>query len=251
MNETVAVPDRFTIDVWSDVICPWCYLGLTYLDRALAEFEHADRVDVVLHSYELDPTAPVRDEVPMVTRIARKYGTSEEQVEASQARIASLGEEVDLDFHFDRTARGNTFDAHRLLHRAREHGVQLELKTALFRAYFTDGDVVGEHDTLRRVAGEVGLPADAVAEVLDTDVHAGEVRADVDRARQMGVSGVPYFLFDGEVGFGGAQPPERMLRALDRLWAERRPDPEPPGLRDDDVGGDRDGDVCGPEGCEV
>jgi predicted DsbA family dithiol-disulfide isomerase len=239
-------PERLRIDVWSDVVCPWCYVGLTHLDRALAEFEHADRIDVVLHSYELDPGAPVRDEEPLVNRLARKYGTTIEQVEANQARIRLMGEEVGIEFNFDLTARGNTVDAHRLLHLAYEHDLQRELKDELFRAYFTRGEVVGEHDTLRRAAEAVGLPSDAVDKVLDSDLYADDVRADVEQARQMGVSGVPFFLFDGDIGFGGAQPPDRMLQALRRVWAERRP--EPAGLLDDLVA---DGEACGPEGCEI
>lgn len=239
-------PERLRIDVWSDVVCPWCYVGLTYLDRALAEFEHADKIDVVLHSYELDPGAPVRDEEPLVNRLARKYGTSIEQIEANQARIRRMGEEVGIEFNFDLTKRGNTIDAHRLLHLAHEHGLQRELKESLFRAYFTRGEVVGEHDTLRKAAAEVGLPSDAVEKVLDSDLYAADVATDIATARDMGVSGVPFFLFDGDLGFGGAQPPDRMLQALQRVWAERRP--EPAGLLDDLAEG---GEACGPEGCEV
>jgi predicted DsbA family dithiol-disulfide isomerase len=249
LGTTVSVADpeltRLRIDVWSDVICPWCHLGLAYLDRALAEFEHADAVDVVLHSFELDPTAPVRDEVPMLTRIAQKYGTTEEQVEASQARIRRLGEEVGLDLRFDQVVRGSTFDAHRLIHLAHHHGRQHEAKRALFRAVFTEGAAVGEHDTLRAVAAEVGLPADAVDDLLAGDRFAEAVRADTEVARRMGVTGVPYFLFNGEVGFGGAQPPERMLKALRAQWSDLTAASANAGL-----GVTGEGDVCGPEACE-
>ncbi|NLD78358.1 MAG: DsbA family oxidoreductase [Acidimicrobiales bacterium] len=243
---TRSQPERLRIDVWSDVVCPWCYVGLTNLDVALAEFEHADKIDVVLHSYELDPGAPVRDDQPVSVHIAKKYGISIEQAEASQARIRNMGEEVDIEFNFDLTVRSNTIDAHRLLHLAAEHGLQRELKTELFEAYFTRGEVVGEHDTLRQAALAVGLPADVVDQVLDSDLYSDEVRADVSAAREMGISGVPFFLLDGDLGFGGAQPPDRMLQALQRVWAERRP--EPAGLLDDLVS---DADACGPDGCEV
>lgn len=246
MSNATAQPERLQIDVWSDVVCPWCYIGLTYLDRALADFEHSDRIDVVLHSYQLDPSAPIRDDVSLVERLAAKYGTSIEQVEANQERIRRMGEEVGIEFNFDLTARGNTVDAHRLLHLAHEHGVQRKLKDALFGAYFTKGEVVGDHDTLRRLADEVGLPADAVEKVLSTDLYRSDVEDDITAAREMGVTGVPFFLFDGDLGFGGAQPPERMLQALRRVWAERRP--EPVGLLDDLTVG---GDACGPDGCEV
>lgn len=239
-------PGRLRVDVWSDVSCPWCHLGLTYLQAAIDGFEHGDHIDVVLHSFQLDPGAPMRDDVPVTTRIARKYGTSEEQVEASQARIRAAGEEVGLEFNFDLTVRSNTLDAHRLLHLAAEHDRQRALKEELFRAYFTRGEVVGDPAVLRRLAEVVGLPSDAVEKVLDTDLYADDVRADVEHARQLGVTGVPFFLFDGDVGFGGAQPPDRMLRALQRLWAERRPE-----SADSAMGSAADGETCGPEGCEV
>lgn len=212
---------RLRIDVWSDVVCPWCHLGLTYLDRALADFEHADRVDVVLRSYELDPGAPVRDEVPHLTRLARKYGTTEDAMRRSTARLEALGEEVGIDFRFEQAIRGNTAPAHRLVHLAREHGLQRAVKSALFAAYFTEGRPIGEAATLREIATEVGLPADGIDAVLDHERYADEVRADEAEARDLGISGVPFFLFDGEIGVGGAQPADRMLRALRTMWDER------------------------------
>lgn len=235
---------RLRVDVWSDVACPWCYMGLTYLDKALADFDHGDQIDVVLHSFELDPGAPVRDEVPLVTRLARKYGTTEEQIEASQTRISQLGKAVDIEFNFEVTARGSTFDAHRLLHLAADHGSQVALKRRLFVDYFTDGKVVGDADTLRQAADAVGLPSDEVEAVLSSDRYTDAVQADIAQAHELGVTGVPFFLFDGDLGLAGAQPPERMLQVLDRVWAERRP--EPAGLLDDLAA---DGEVCGPSGC--
>ncbi len=210
-----------TIEIWSDVVCPWCYLGVTYLHRALEEFEHADRVSLIYRSFQLEPDAPLHDGVPLVTRLARKYATTEAEIERSQQRLTALGAEVGVDFRFEMTARGNTFDAHRLIHLAAVVGRETETKSRLFRAYFTDGLVVGDHDVLRQVASEVGLPAGSVDEMLAGDRFAGEVRADLARARAIGVSGVPYILFDGELALPGAQPPDRLVRVLRTIWADR------------------------------
>jgi predicted DsbA family dithiol-disulfide isomerase len=260
---TVPDPTRLRIDVWSDVICPWCHLGLTWLHQALDGFDHADGVDVVLRSYQLDPSAPVRDDVPLVTRLARKYGTTEDQVERSQERLRALGAEAGIDFRFDRTARGNTFDAHRLLHRADRHGLRPELEQRLFRAYFTEGEAVGDHDTLRRLAADVGLPAAEVDDVLAGDGHVADVGSDEDEARRRGITGVPFFLFDDDLGLPGAQDPDRMARVLRTVWADRHL-AAPGGEDPPSTGGDggragpeaagraevgAEADLCGPEGC--
>lgn len=173
-----AVPTTtLALDVWSDVVCPWCFIGLANLDAALERFDHAASVEVRLHSFQLDPSAPLRDEGPLVERLAQKYGTSVEQIRESQARIVALGAERGIDFRFDEAVGGNTFDAHRLLHLAARHHLQLDLKHRLGRAYFTDGDPIGEPDTLRRAAVDVGLDPDEIDAVLAGDAFADEVRA--------------------------------------------------------------------------
>jgi predicted DsbA family dithiol-disulfide isomerase len=232
------------VDVWSDVVCPWCFIGLANLGEALQRFEHEDDVEVVLHSFQLDPGAPVRDEQPLVERLADKYGASVGQIRAQQARIVDLGAERGIDFRFDQAIGGNTFDAHRLLHLARLRGVQIELKHRLGRAYFTDGEAIGEADTLRRAALDVGLDADEVEAVLTGDAFAAEVREDLDAARRIGISGVPFFVVDGRLGVSGAQPSEQLLAMLEQGWlTQERPVTV--------VAGDPAADACGPEGCEV
>ncbi|MCU1371813.1 MAG: DsbA family oxidoreductase [Ilumatobacteraceae bacterium] len=236
------------VDVWSDVVCPWCYVGLANLGTALDRFEHPDDVEVVMHSFQLDPGAPRRDEQPLEERLAQKYGTSVGQIKAQQARIVSLGAERGLDFRFDRAVGGNTFDAHRLLHLARVRGVQLELTHALGKAYFTDGEPIGEPATLRGRAIAVGLDADEVDAVLHGEAFAAEVREDIEAAQRIGISGVPFFVIDGRLGVSGAQPPESLLDLLEQGWATREPAPVQilagaPGV---------DGtDACGPDGCEI
>ncbi|WP_426573362.1 DsbA family oxidoreductase [Aquihabitans sp. McL0605] len=234
------------VDVWSDVVCPWCYVGLANLGEALDRFDHEDDVDVVLHSYQLDPGAPRRDDQPLEQRLAEKYGASVGQIRAQQARIVSLGAERGIDFRFDQAIGGNTFDAHRLLHLARARGVQLELKHALGKAYFTDGEPIGEVDTLRRAALSVGLDADEVEAVLTGEAFADDVRSDIAAAQQIGVSGVPFFVVDGRLGVSGAQPPETLLDILDQGWQTQVQAPVPVV-----AGGGADADACGPDGCEI
>lgn len=233
------------VDVWSDVVCPWCYVGLANLGLALDGHEHADDIDVVLHSFQLDPGAPKRDDQPLEERLAQKYGTSVGQIKAQQARIVSLGAERGIDFRFDKAVGGNTFDAHRLLHLARLRGVQLELKHALGQAYFTDGEPIGEADTLRARAIGVGLDPEEVDAVLTGDAFADEVRRDIDTARQIGVSGVPFFVVDGRLGVSGAQPPETLRDLIDQGWSTREPAPVQVVAGADGV------DACGPDGCEI
>lgn len=218
------------VDVWSDVVCPWCAIGLANLGAALQRFEHEDEVEVVLHSYQLDPGAPPRDDEPVEERLARKYGASVEQIRAQQERIVALGAERGIDFRFDQAIGGNTFDAHRLLHLARVRGRQIELQQRLARAYFTDGEPIGEPATLRRAGLDVGLDADEVEAVLTGDAFADDVRTDVEAAGRIGIAGVPFFVVDGRLGVSGAQPPDSLLDLLEQGWhaaTEAAPAPDP------------------------
>ena len=209
------------VDVWSDVVCPWCFIGLANLEAALDGFEHGDEVEVVLHSFELDPNAPRRDDTPLEELLARKYGSSLDEVRVQQDRITALGAERGIDFRFEQAVRGSSFDGHRLLHLARERGDQLALKHRLGQAYFTDGQCLGDHDVLRKAAVDVGLDPTEVDEVLDGDRYAAEVRQDEEAAREIGVAGVPFFVIDGRFGLPGAQPAEALQRSMERTWPER------------------------------
>jgi predicted DsbA family dithiol-disulfide isomerase len=211
------------IDIWSDVVCPWCYLGKRRLEQALAGFEHRAEVEVVWHSFQLDPSAVTSDE-PTADRLAAKLGTDRAGVRAMHDRMAALAAEVGLDFHFEGTTATNTFDAHRLLHLAAEHGRQGELKERLLRGYFTDGERVGDHETLVRLAVEVGLPEAVVRELLAGDDRADQVHADLAQARAYGISGVPFFVLDARYGISGAQPTEVFSQALDQAWADTHPE---------------------------
>lgn len=233
------------VDVWSDVVCPWCFVGLANLDVALEGFPHADEVEVVLHAFQLDPRARTTTPEENVAGIARKYGSSVGAVQARQAHIVSLGAERGIDFRFDRQWGGNTFDAHRLLHLALERGVQRDLKARLGRATFTDGEPIGEHDTLRKAAADVGLDPQEVDDVLAGDAHADAVEADIAAAHQMDVTGVPFFLVDERLALSGAQPPELLAKVLQRAWDESHPQIERvDGAADGACGIEQDGAGC-------
>ena len=235
------------IDVWSDVVCPWCFVGLANLDTALAGFPQRDDVEVVLHSFQLEPDAPRRDDTPLVELLARKYGTSVEQMRSNQQRLVDLGAERGIDFRFDDAIRANTFDAHRLIHLAADHGLARAMKDRLGTSYFTEGKAIGDPAVLREEAISVGLPADEVDEVLAGDRYADAVATDVEAAQRIGISGVPFFVFDGRYGVSGAQPDGVLRDALDQAWSEREPAITMVGSADAAT----DGDACGPDGCEV
>jgi predicted DsbA family dithiol-disulfide isomerase len=209
------------VEVWSDVVCPWCYVGKRRLESALERFEHREQVEVVWRSFELDPGAPRQRELSPAEHLAAKYAMSAQQVAASWARLTAIAEAEGLEFHLDRTRGGSTFDAHRLIHLGAEHGLQDEVKERFLFAYFTESSPIGEPRVLDRLATEAGLPPAEVAEVLATDGFATAVREDERRAHLLGITGVPFFVIDERYGVSGAQSAELLLEALATAWAER------------------------------
>lgn len=234
---------KLRIDIWSDIACPWCYVGKRRLEQALARFPHRAEVDIVWRAFELDPSAPrVRDpEQSYAERLARKYGTTPPQAQAMIDRMVDTAAGDGLTMRFDHIRPGNTFDAHRLLHLAHLRGLQDALKERLFRAYLTEGQAIGEPGVLAPLAIEVGLPADEVTELLAGDLHAADVRKDEALARELGISGVPFFVLAGRLGVSGAQPADVLLGALERAWTEFRTPEIVPIV---------EGAVCGPDGCD-
>jgi predicted DsbA family dithiol-disulfide isomerase len=211
------------IDIWSDVVCPWCYVGKRRLEAALAAFPARDSVEVQWHAFELDPGAPATREGSYEERLAEKYGRSLAEAAQMTASMTETAAAEGLDFRFDRARPGNTFDAHRLLHLAGLRGVQEDVKERLFRATFTEGEPISDPATLVRLVAEAGLDADEARAVLASDAYADEVRADEQQAAQLRISGVPFFVFDGKYGVSGAQPAEVLRQVLDRAWAESAP----------------------------
>ncbi|HLJ07411.1 MAG TPA: DsbA family oxidoreductase [Acidimicrobiia bacterium] len=209
------------VDIWSDVVCPWCYVGKRRFEAALARFPHRAGVEVHWRSFELDPRAPRRREGDRLGHLAAKYGVDREQAEAMDRRITEAGREAGLDLRLAETQSGNTFDAHRLLHLAADHGRAGDLKERLMRAHFTEGEPVADPAVLARLAVEAGLPAAEVDDVLAGDRYANAVRADEQHARALGATAVPFFVIDETYGVAGAQPPDVFLNVLERAWSEQ------------------------------
>jgi predicted DsbA family dithiol-disulfide isomerase len=208
------------VEVWSDVVCPWCYIGKRRFERALAELGDEAHVEVVWRSFELDPGAPRVQHEPAVEHLARKYGMTVEEAAAAQARVAEVAAGEGLAYRLGETRRGNSFDAHRLIHLGRAHGLQDAVKERFLRAYFTEAEPIGEPDTLARLAVEAGLDPAEVDETLATGRFAAEVREDERRARLLGINGVPFFVLDERLGVSGAQPTEVFVQALRQAAAQ-------------------------------
>lgn len=232
------------VEIWSDVVCPWCAIGKRRLERALDLFPHRDEVDVVWRSFELDPTAPAERTGSLTEHLAAKYGTTEADARAMQERMTQTAALEGLDFRFDRARPGNTFAAHRVLHGARRHGVQDAVKERFLTAYLTDGEPIGDPGTLVRLAAEAGMAEADAEEALANDEHAAAVRADEQEARRLGISGVPFFVVDRTYGVSGAQSPDTLLQVLERAWDERSG-----GLTV--LQGESDAATCDDESCAV
>ena len=215
------------VEIFSDVVCPWCYLGKRRFERALAGFEHGNEVTVVHRSFQLDPSAPTGPGTPTVDVLSGKYGMSIERAEQLQREMEQRAAGDGLEYHLDGQLTGNTYDAHRLLQLARDRGRQDELAEALFAAYFTESRSVFDHDALVEIAERAGLDADEARRVLDSDAYAAEVERDLSDARAIGVTGVPFFVLGGRYGVSGAQPVEVLTRALEQAWAATEDVPAP------------------------
>jgi predicted DsbA family dithiol-disulfide isomerase len=209
-----------TVEIWSDVVCPWCYIGKRRFEAALERFEHRDEVTVLWRSFELDPEA-ARD-VPgtPAERLAGKYGMSLERALGLHAEMEERAAGEGLEYHLDETKGGNSFDAHRMIHLAATYGHQADAEERLFRAYFTEGESIGVWDTLVRLMEEIGVDGEEAREALRLDRFAEAVREDEALAQQLGIQGVPFFVFDRRYGLSGAQPADVMLTALERAWEE-------------------------------
>lgn len=210
------------IEIWSDIACPWCYVGKRRMESALAKFAHKDDVEITWRSFQLDPSAPAKVDESMEEHLAKKYGMSVAQARASGEQLTATGAAEGLDIHFEKMQLANTFDAHRLIHFAAASGLGAAMKERLLKAYFTEGALVSDREVLVGLGVEVGLEADAVRAVLagdsQGDALAAGVRADLARAREVGVRGVPFFLLDGKYGVSGAQASDVLLDVLEQVW---------------------------------
>jgi len=231
------------IEIWSDVVCPWCYIGKRRFEAALAGFAHRDDVRVTWRSFELDPGAPAHYPGTLTDLLATKMQTTPAQAHAANARLTSLAAEDGLTYHLDQAQPGNTFDAHRLIHLAGARGRQDAIKEALLRAYFTDGAAIGDPETLVRIVSAAGLAADEARAVLASDAYAADVRADERRAAEFGITGVPFVVIDERYGVSGAQATAVFRDTVETAWAAARPLTM--------AGGACAADMCADDSCAV
>lgn len=231
------------VEIWSDYVCPFCYIGKRKFEAGLQQFAHKEEIEVVYKSFELAPDAPVDGNPNVYEMLASKYGMSREQAIANTNNITEQAKELGLDYYFDRTIQTNTFDAHRLSHFAASKGKLKEMTERLLKAHFTDTLHVGNHDTLADLAAEIGLDRAEALEVLKSEEFGNEVRADEQEAGQIGVRGVPFFVINRKYAISGAQASETFLGALQKAWDEEHPSFT--------VLGDPDVDLCTDGSCIV
>ena len=202
------------VEIWSDVVCPWCYIGKRRFEAALGRFEAADSVEITWRSFQLNPDYPAGSHEAHDAYLARKLGATPAQVEQLNERVVALASAEGLDYHFETYVTVNTFDAHRVTHLAKARGVGLPIHERFLRAQLVEGEILDDSDTLVRLAAEVGVPEAETRRVLATDAYAAEVEADIAEAHAIGVNGVPFFVIDRRYGISGAQPADLFLEAL-------------------------------------
>jgi predicted DsbA family dithiol-disulfide isomerase len=231
------------VEIWSDVVCPFCYIGKRKFENALKDFAHRDEVEVVWHSFQLDPGFQPTPGESTHEVLAKKKGVSAAEARNMGAYVTQAAEEVGLHYDFDRTIPANTFLAHQLIHLGARHGWQDATKERLMAAYYLEGQNVGDLDTLVRLGTEVGLDATEIREALAAGTYANAVRLDEYQAQQIDVRGVPFFVFEDKYAVSGAQPTELFAEVLEKVWDEIKPAKPAPVLV-------ANGPACGPDGCD-
>lgn len=208
------------VEIWSDFACPFCYIGKRRLESALEQFAHRDDIEVEFRSFELDPNAKRDVDYNVNEMLARKYGMTVEQAAANNRNLTEQARAIGLEYHMDKSVLTNSFDAHRLTHYASQFGKRNEMAERLFKAYFTDGLHIGDHETLANLAAEIGLDREGALAALTGSDFSEEVREDEQFAAQIGVRGVPFFVLDRKYAVSGAQPTEVFLDALEKAYSE-------------------------------
>jgi predicted DsbA family dithiol-disulfide isomerase len=208
------------VEIWLDIVCPWCYLGKRRFEHALESFDHRDEVSVVYRSFELDPSAPPGVTTPTIELLASKYAMTAEQARDAQQAMEQRAAGDGLEFRMSGLRSGNTRDAHRLLHLAKARGRQAELTERLQRAYFTEQGSIFDHAALTGLGVEAGLDRDEVTRVLAREEYGDAVDTDEQMAQALGTTGVPLFVIDRRYGISGAQPPEVIVQAMEQAWAD-------------------------------
>lgn len=218
-------PEKLRVDIWSDIACPWCYIGKRRFEAALQDFAHKDNVEIVYHSFELDPTSPALNPQTSVQMLAQKYGRTPAQAQQMLGQVTQTAADEGLTYDFDQVKLANTFLAHQLIQLAATQNLGPQMKERLLRAYFTEGANLSDLETLVALGAEVGLQTDQVRAALGSGEYASAVRQDEAQAQSLGISGVPFYVLGGKYGISGAQGPEVFGQALNQVWAEQHPAP--------------------------
>jgi protein disulfide-isomerase len=207
------------IEIWSDVACPFCYIGKRHLEQALEQLPDLE-VDITWKSFELDPNAPIDSDLDIYDTLAKKYGRDRDWAQLMNANMVNMASNVGLEFDMDSLIPTNTFNAHQLIHLAKEVGKQNEMKEALLSAYFSEGKHVGKTDALVEIAENVGMDVQKARQALEDNTYSNNVVKDVEEAHSLGVQGVPFFYINGKYGLSGAQPVEVFVEALSKIASE-------------------------------
>jgi predicted DsbA family dithiol-disulfide isomerase len=240
------------IEIWSDIACPWCYIGKRRFEAALAEFPHRDQVEVQWRSYQLDPSVPEHYDGTELDYLSKRKGMAPDQVTQMFDHVAAQAKGEGLNYRFDAVVVANSFTAHRLIHLAAANGKQDVAKERLLSDHFEHGKDIGSPGYLASVGADLGLDAGEVAELFSTDKYADDVRRDFAEARALGISGVPFFVIDRKYGLSGAQPAASFTMALEQAWQESHPLVMVGGKAGTKQGAETDNaDACGPDGCPV
>jgi len=208
------------VDIWSDIMCPFCYIGKRKLEKALTQFADRDSIDISWHSFQLDPSMQPQPGRNLYEYLAERKGQTLEWSINVHGQLAETAKADGLTYNFDKAVIANSFDAHRLIQLAKKHKLDDAAEERLFKAYFTDGENMGDHDTLMKIGAEIGLPGDLVKEMLDGDAFAEDVHSDIEQAEALGIKGVPFFVIDNKYGISGAQPSSVFLDGLQHAWNE-------------------------------
>ncbi|WP_234734298.1 DsbA family oxidoreductase [Tellurirhabdus bombi] len=208
------------VEIWSDIMCPFCYIGKRKFEAALADFDHSDKIEIVWKSFQLNPDMETDPSKNINQYLAEAKGWSLDHAKQMNAHVTGMAKEVGLQYDFDKAVLANSFDAHRLIQLAKKHGKGDAIEERLFKAYFTEGENTADHQTLQRLGAEIGLDADEISQVLSSDQYAEAVDRDIYEARQVGVRGVPFFVFNQKYAVSGAQGSEVFLGALNKSFGE-------------------------------
>lgn len=236
--------NKLKIQIWSDIMCPFCYIGKRRLEQALTNFGHQEAIEIEWKSFQLDPYFVANEDDNLVDHLAEKYRKDKEWAIDALASMTQNAANSGLEFNFDKAVMANSFHAHRLLHLAKQHQLGSELKESLFKAYLTDGKDINDKEVLRELALQVGLDKQTLDSALNSNAFADEVHQDMSKAQQLGIQGVPFFVFDSKYAISGAQHEETFVKTLEKVWDEGQFDTKITILNDENT------DSCGIDGCD-